>query len=288
MPELVDRWAELLAAIAGADDAALRPACAAFIAREPALAERLDLAQLRLRYGDRRSAGTDAPGPRCWDDLILCACFLGADPQAARLLHERLTAAARAGLGRYCMNAAELAEFTQRTAERVLVDHGGGPKLLEYSGRGPLDAWMRVVAVRTHLNALPGTQVLGSDELERCGAQLLDSADPELDAMRTQARSAFQEALQRATAALEAEERVLLRKRFVSGQELNAIAEQDQVDRATVVRRLARARERLKAKLLEALGSTLGLRATEVQSLLKVLGSNPGLNLEEALRSLGR
>ncbi|MBX7100134.1 MAG: sigma-70 family RNA polymerase sigma factor [Myxococcaceae bacterium] len=288
MPELVASWVELLASIAGAGDDALRPACEAFVARDRVQAERIDLARVRARYGERGQAAGEAPTTRAWDDLILCVCFLGADPRAAQVLHERLAAAARAGLGRYCLNAAELAEFTQRTAERVLVDRGGGPKLLEYSGRGPLDAWLRVVAVRTHLNALPGTQVLGSDELERCGAQLIDSADPELDAMRTQARSAFQDALQRASGALEPEERVLLRKRFLAGQELNAIAEQDQVDRATVVRRLARARERLKTKLLEALGSSLGLQTTELQSLLKVLGSNPGLNLEEALRSIGR
>lgn len=287
MPPLVDRWFHSVTRFAGGADEGLRAMLERFVADEPALAARVKLDAVDRLLEGRGPSGAE-PGPRVWEDLVLCVAAIAGDAQSLERLHARLTTAAKLALGRYCESAEALAESVQRTSARVLVDQGQGPKLLEYSGRGPLEAWIRVVAVRTHLNSLPSTQVLASEELEKVADDLLESSDPELDALKKQAREAFQQALLGSAQRLELEERVLLRKRFVHGLDLNTIAEQDQVDRATVVRRLARAREKLKAGLVGALAGLLRLEAEEIPSLLRVLGSNPGLNLTEALRSLGK
>ncbi|MBK7858655.1 MAG: sigma-70 family RNA polymerase sigma factor [Archangiaceae bacterium] len=220
-----------------------------------------------------------------WQDVVLAAACGQGIAGAITVATEVLTRAMRSTLRRRVESEADLAEATQRALTRILT---GPTKLREYRGRAPLASWAKVVATRDFLNSLPAQTPLPSDESDRLFATLVAPDRPELEAIRAQASDRFRRALDLAVTALSAEERRLLRARFVEDVDLKALAEQLEVDRATVVRRLARARDRLRHELLQRFEGELGVAPGELESLLGVLRSQPRFDLAGALASLSK
>jgi hypothetical protein len=88
------------------------------------------------------------------DDLFLaCACGLG-DRAAIHEFERRfLGPTAIAAITRVTSAPAVVAEAKQLLRVKLFVQDGVSlPKILNYSGRGPLQAWVRTAAVRTALN----------------------------------------------------------------------------------------------------------------------------------------
>jgi RNA polymerase sigma-70 factor (ECF subfamily) len=135
-----------------------------------------------------------------------------------------------------------------------------------------------VVAVRTALDMrrARGQEEGGSSDADKVAALALD---PETALLREQHRAPFQEALGAAMAALSARERNLLRLHFAEGWTLEQLATSYQVHRATVARWLAAGRAALVAGVGERLGDALGMTAGEVQSVVRLLGSQIDVSL---------
>jgi len=210
-------------------------------------------------------------------DLYL-ACACGRGLPAAIVAVERLCLGDLEGIvGRHRGPHVGIDDVRQMLREKLLVAAGDKrPKILEYSGRGSLRGWIRVVATRLTLNLAtrgPKDTPQGEDEDEA----LLDLADQDDQAdvryMRVlyseELRSVFPEALSRLTA----RERLLLRQRYVDGVSLDELSTLHGVHRATAKRWLAQARETVASSLRELLSAKLGVSESEVNSMVRAVQS---------------
>jgi len=170
-------------------------------------------------------------------------------------------------------------DVAQAIAERVVVwDGDRAPRITAYSGRGALGGWLRVLAVRLALNAKRGSQppVEMNEELLPAGD------DPEIDLFKWQYRDAFKKAFEAAFTALDEEQRLVLRL-HTSKNRGEDIAKILGVERSTVMRRLARARETLFEATKQRMMTELRLSATEFESIARALQSNIELTLSRVL-----
>src|SRR5262249_49945936 len=153
-------------------------------------------------------------------------------------------------------------EVRQEMRDKLFVGGGGAsPRIAEYSGKGALASWVRVVALRLAMNLRrqPWTAAADSRELDRPGTD-----NPEMDYEEDCSRNAFDDALRGAAVALDDEQRYLLRRHFADGLPLDALAAELDVHRATIARRLAAARTALRLEARRRLQIALGARDSEL------------------------
>ncbi|MFT3706948.1 MAG: sigma-70 family RNA polymerase sigma factor [Archangium sp.] len=196
-------------------------------------------------------------------DLQLASAALSGDASALRRLDELL---ANIGdwVSRLSLSAAEIDELTQRIRELLLV--GSAPKLKEYAGKGPLGAWLRVLAVRLAMRDKARAQP--TENVDDTTLATLGSQSPEHQLARARWQAIFDEALKASFGALSDEQRTLFRLQFRQGLTLDQIATVLQVHRATVARRISEAREKLWDDLTARLREKLGA-AEDVETLLR-------------------
>ncbi|MBC8070294.1 MAG: sigma-70 family RNA polymerase sigma factor [Deltaproteobacteria bacterium] len=157
-----------------------------------------------------------------------------------------------------------------------------GKKLARYAGRGALHNWVRAVTVRETISVLRA----GDDApLDDTPLELAATGDLELSFIRKGEREHVRAALRAAFAALEPEDRAVLRYRFVDGLTLDQLAVVLGVHRATGARWLARIREELLRGVKRRLFDQLGLRPQEFDSLVALVRSNLEITLGGLLRA---
>jgi RNA polymerase sigma-70 factor (ECF subfamily) len=181
-------------------------------------------------------------------------------------------------------SAAVIDEVCQLVRARLFVAREDAqPKSLEYSGRGSLASWLRVVTLRVASNRRRGEkhQVEFDDDVS--ATELLPAVDPELAVIRTRYGAAFNEALRRAFGGLTARERLLFRMHFLDGLNIERMGVVFGVHRATVARWLASAREAVLERTMTLLGDQLQLDARELASLLLVVRSALDVSLQGLL-----
>jgi RNA polymerase sigma-70 factor (ECF subfamily) len=210
------------------------------------------------------------------DLYLACACVLG--DRAALAEVDRLLRDACASLPD---NPAEADEVCQRLRERLLLAASGeAPDLVLYSGEGPLQAWLKVVALREHSRRrAPATR--GADDLEELAS---DGPDPEVDYLRVRHRDDFRAAFADALQQLSTRERNLLRMYYLDGVGVVPLGKLYQVHASTASRWLQGIRESLLARTRQLLEERLRLTAREVDSLLAALRSQLGASLERLLQ----
>lgn len=207
------------------------------------------------------------------EDLWLVAGALEGDRASVETLKRLVDREVRAAVRRQ-PNAAQLAdEVCHLLLMRLVVaEHDRRPKLLEYSARGPLGAWLRASALGLALNTLraAGPPAL-DDAFEEQPVELRQ--DPEAEYLRSLCRTEFHAAFKQALATLELKERRVIRLRFLDGLTLDELAAYFRVHRATVVRWLAELTERLFEETKRRLRVQLTLEQPEVDSLLRAARS---------------
>ena len=176
-------------------------------------------------------------------------------------------------------------EVLQVTRQRLLLGmEGRAPKISEYSGRGSLGGWVRIVASRIagELQEHAGRQaplLAAPEALE----QLLSRADPERDVLQAHSKQALSESLQAALAVLTERERALLRLHHLHGLTMDRIATLYAEPRSSVARHVAQARERLLKQTHRELATRLKLNGREVESLLGLVQSRLDLSLHRLM-----
>ena len=176
-------------------------------------------------------------------------------------------------------------EILQRLRTRVLVpEDGRSARILDYAGRGSLENWLRAGALRLALNARRDAR-RGPEPLP--DASLWEPAAPTaertLELLRGKYATEFGSALRDAFGSLEAGERNVLRMHFLEGLSLNQIAAMYQVNKSTISRRMAKARETLLERTRAKLERVLDLPPKELDSLLEQLGPRLDLSLSSVL-----
>lgn len=239
------------------------------------------------------AANPNLDGPPDDDGLIEIALAAGCDaglPEAERQVADRYLTAADEALAHMKLPGAIADDVRQKVLEKLLLRDGDNPsKLAGYAGQGKLRGLVKVVAVRTALSELrkkrPEVAMpeAGPDIFEDAAG----SADPELAFVKQRYRAEFKVAFEEAVGDLTDRERNVLRLHLLRGVTLEALAEIYGVHRATVVRWLAKARERVMSSTREHLGARLEIGRSEIDTVMKWIGSRLDASVSRVLRTRG-
>jgi RNA polymerase sigma-70 factor (ECF subfamily) len=263
---------------------------------------------LRDGYETARAAwpAIDDPDKRFWRKLVASAAN-GIDP--ARRLHYgdlflAVSCAARHPVALAQLNrivAANVASFVHRLdrsptfAEelgqllqvRLVVerDAGGEARIAQYSGRGTLLGWLRVVATRTALNLLQGrhhepTRSVDDETVARLGTDELEQG-----MFAGRYRSAFEGALREALGTLPTRSRRVLRLSLVGGLSTTELGKVLGVNQSTAVRWLAHARTELRATTKELLAARFGLETQEFDEVSALVLSQLDVSVAAHLKT---
>jgi RNA polymerase sigma-70 factor (ECF subfamily) len=224
---------------------------------------------------------TDGAGLAHAEDLYLaCACARG-DAAAIGAFEAQVLPRIAAPLRRIAITDDVVAEVRQRLREHLLV--GDPPRIAEYRGRGPLTAWVRIVAVRMALQLMRRAraderrvEVLGHEpEPPRL--------DPALELLRARHQGTFRAAFTAALAELTPHQRNLLQLHLLEDLSLAEIATLHGVSKSSAARWLAQARASLDEGIRHRLRAELRLGEPELDSLIVALQSRLDLSVERLL-----
>ncbi|HEY3445672.1 MAG TPA: sigma factor-like helix-turn-helix DNA-binding protein [Myxococcales bacterium] len=215
------------------------------------------------------------------DLYLACACKRG-DAKALGEFERRVLVEARAALLARRQAASTVEEALQQLRSRLFVGEEGKPgKIAEYSGRGPLVAWVRMAAVRVSQNLSRGGAARPAEELQ--SSQLAaPAAPPELGYIKARYRGDFKAAFEAAFGALSPRERTLLRLNLLDGLSTAKLAKVYRADASTVRRWLADARRALLEGTRKQLASRLDASEREMQSMMDLLVTQ----LEDSVRRI--
>jgi RNA polymerase sigma-70 factor (ECF subfamily) len=220
------------------------------------------------------------PDPPNGADLYLaCACVLQL-PAALRIFETTYMAQVPLYVSRLRPAPEVLDELGQHLREKLLV--GPPPKLMEYSGKGRLGAWLRVVSVRAAIDLM---RARGTPPVEPSRSLATTATSPELRALRNRYRPRFEAAFAAALHALPAAQRELMRLHFVEGLTLEEIGQRYGVNRSTIMRRLNAGTQALLQHIRQQLGDELGVTTNELESLTDMLRSDLQLSLADHLKT---
>ncbi len=266
----------------GALEAALRARLGE--AREAFPGLPLDSAGLARRFAgvidprDEPLAGLELLRPA---PLFLALACAAGDPRALARFEREHMSRIPSFVARVDRSPAFADEVSQRLREHLFVAaRGEAPGILDYSGRGELDGWLRVLALRA-ASRLRREQPRAESELP----EMLGPGDPERDHLKLRYRGEYQAALQTALAALPLRDRLLLKLHYLDGLNIDKLGAMYQLHRSTVARQLANHRRRLLELAREELRRRLSLSAAEFESILRAVRSELAISLRGAMGS---
>lgn len=222
-------------------------------------------------------------------DVLLAFASLKGDRAALKELEARLLAVGRPALSRYGdQSFAE--DVLQEVREKLLV--GANAKLRAYSGRGALVQFLKTVVTTSAIDKLRQQKSREGDDAGDDDERLekLASSDRNADSQIFSARSKsqFSKAFKEALSALTAQERTLLRMKFVDGVSVEEIGKAFQVHRTTAMRWI----EKLQADLLrdtrERLKAELKVKDHELEGVMKEMELSISDRLSRILPALKR
>ncbi len=226
-------------------------------------------------------------GVICAGDLYLaCACAAG-----VLAAIETLDRQYRPQVGSFLAPLHPAPDFVEDVAQAVLERlltraEGRPPKIAEYSGRGPLAAWLRVVTVRAAVNLRrKRTEELVLESEEELPEPLPDTPqDPEGELLKQRYSGVYNAAFLAAASALTTEQQDLLRLHYAEGMKVEELERKLGVSRATIFRRIDAAKKEILTRARRVLRENLDLRPDEVESLMRLMRSQLDLSFSSAFR----
>jgi RNA polymerase sigma-70 factor, ECF subfamily len=219
-------------------------------------------------------------------DLYLACAAAASDPLALEALDQLIARAVGMAGDVARAPAAARDEAAQVVRTLLLVPRPERPPaVLDYTGRGPLGGWLRIIASRevVRLVKRDGRQVELGDAL--LADHALGADDPVLRGLKERYREELADAFRAALAALGPKERTLLRYQLVDGLSIDDIGAILRVHRATAARRLGRVRDTLVADTRGRLAERLRLGDDEVQSIIRLVQSELDVSIIRHLRT---
>lgn len=217
------------------------------------------------------------------DLYLACGCTLGI-PEAVEIFEATLLTEIAAALRHMHLQPSAIDEVCQMTREKVLVGKSGGaPRIAEYTGRGTLRGWTRVVITRIALNAVRDQKREIPLEKALLEQQATDTCDPELSCLRDQFGVALDRALEGAMRSLTAVERLLLRQRFVDGLTSEQLARLHRKHRITMIRRVDGILHTLRARTEALLAKEVGCGHSTAVSIVNMAVSRADMSIRRYL-----
>jgi RNA polymerase sigma-70 factor (ECF subfamily) len=219
------------------------------------------------------------------DLYLACACVHGV-PRALATFEAALMSRVPAFLARMKPATSVVDEVCQRLRERLLMPSAGRPpRLVEYSGRGPLTAWLCVAAVRTAVDVLRSPAERATAGLDPRDSTLVAGDDPELAYLKDRYRHEVDEALRAGVCALSRQQRAVLKLHVEDGLSLDEIGAMHRVGKSTAFRWVSDARQQLLSEARRFLHDKLGITPGEFASLVNLVRSQLDVNLSSVLAS---
>lgn len=271
-------------------DAAFAPALSAALERAAATWPEIDADTTAFaRFVAERFPETDDPigtlDALRLDELYLCFASLQGVSKAVAELDKSFISDAVAALRRIGLSDHARDEALQRARVKLLTGGADGePKLTQYSGQGSLAGWIRVVVVRTALNAQRAERRhLPQDDDVLATRIAGDAEDPELGIIKARYAESLADAVAAAFRRLTSEQRNLLRLYVIDKLTLAELGRLHNVDASTISRWLARIRAKLLEDARAHLLSELSMRPSECESLMRAVQSGLHLTLSRLL-----
>lgn len=213
------------------------------------------------------------------DDLALARACAEGDKRALAAFERKYLSKVPTYVARIDRSEAFADEVCQRLREKLFVRSGGRPgKIAEYTGRGPLAAWLRVAAVRTALNLKRSSTTGEGGDGKELGAA---TGDPEIDYLRARYRKELNEAFRATLEDLPSDERTVLRMCHLDGLSVDEIAVAYRVHRTTAARWLATSREKILKETRRRLAARVGKQ--NLDSVLALVKSDLEVTLTRLL-----
>lgn len=219
-------------------------------------------------------------------DLYLAFACSCKDPEAMKAFEAEYEGCLGGILSGFRLPADVGEDLKQEIYRKIFVGDGQSEKkILQFSGLGSLEAWVRVVASRCvleHLRKRTRDPILAENVLvdTLCQSQkdlwnqmIKQQYQPDL-------KTCFREALQ----SLSRRERAVLKYRVLDALSVKEIARILGIHRVSVSRLLAQARSKLLQKSHEMLANQLQLPPPEVNSLVQLLTSGLDVSLSGVLK----
>jgi RNA polymerase sigma-70 factor (ECF subfamily) len=217
-------------------------------------------------------------------DLALVAACARGEAAAVRDLDERLRVEVRRAVTPLDESGELVDEVTQIVRERLLMPAADGRvRLLDYSGEGPLGAWLRAMAVRLALNLR--RQGAREELVSQAPDAPLADPDPELALLRARHREAFRGAFVGALEALTPRDRTLLRLTALDGLTCAQVGQMYAKDASTISRWIAQARAVLLERTRLTLRQSLALSDAALDSVMRAADSELAFSLSRLLES---
>jgi RNA polymerase sigma-70 factor, ECF subfamily len=236
-----------------------------------------------IAFADARAAGWQGNPERAADLYLACACIERIPAAVAEFMSsfgERIPQY----LKRLARNPDMVAEVRQVLITRCIIgDEGHPPALVTYSATGSLEGWLRATAVREAL-ALNRHSDRNGGDVEAALEARMPWVDREISLFKQIYREPVSRAFAGACAKLTAQDRALLRLHYVDGVTTAGLATMYGISRATLIRRLATAREALVDAVKTELRSAAGVADKDFDSVLRLVHSQIDLRLSMMLQ----
>jgi len=215
---------------------------------------------------------------------LACACVNDV-PAAGEMLEQHYMAKLPGLLGYLKLSEAMLDEVCQWVRTQLLVrTPEAPPRLAEYTGRGALMIWMRVIAVRMALKQGASVREIADGNGLSAVADLpAPGEDAELALIKSRYRQEFRQAVREAFAALSDEQRYLLRLHFIEGLPTTRMGTLFGKDQSTISRWLKDARQKVYEETKRRLQERLYLSSQEFESFMSAIKSNFDVSLGQLL-----
>jgi RNA polymerase sigma-70 factor (ECF subfamily) len=232
----------------------------------------------------RRAPGIDAASIKAADLYVATAASDG-DERAIAAIRSVLANEVKFAATKTTASADQLAEVTATLSRTLFVDEPERPAALRnYSGRGDLKSYLRVIATRELVRVVnKGRREVGIED-DSLIDRLVPASDPELSILRAKYREVVDDAMRAALKTLEERERALLCYAFIDGMTVQEVGRVYNVHKATAARWIAAAREHLGERIRDALAERLKISVDEVDSIVRLVQSRIDVSLDRVLR----
>lgn len=284
MDGLVDAARPRFATAEAATTATLVAHRAAGIAAWPGVA----LTEERFASDFARRLGPDgtpvALERACGTDVYLAIACIDGDTTALELL-ERTFVAEIDPIARKMRATTDQTTEVKALLRRVLLvdEPARAAGLRDFSGRGNLRAYIRVIVTRDLVRAIDRGRRDASFAEDKLLDRLGTAHDPELSMLRAEYHGVVSEAMRAAVHGLDERSRALLRYQLVDGWTVDQVAKVYAVHRATAARWLVAVRGALGEKIRSELAARLQIDPDEVASIIRLVQSRIDVSLERLL-----
>lgn len=217
------------------------------------------------------------------DLYLACACARG-DVRALAVFDEHCLRRLDRLLLKMGIAADVSSEIKQDIRTRVLVGDRGRAQILDYSGRGDLRGWVRVMAVRMALRHKQRARREVPVEDDELLQRLAVPGDLESNHLKDVYRQEFKRAFEDALRALPGRERTILRQHYVDALTIDDIGGLYRVHRSTAARLVARARDLVLEATRARMMAQLGVQTRDLDSIMRMIRSQ----IEVSLHGLAR